>query len=43
MLLKPSLFQTVKIRDSYIAENQATSVAESEKEDIKSVELPAMF
>ena len=38
----PSLFQITKIRDSYIAEDQATSVEESEKEDTKSVELPAM-
>ena len=31
-----------KVRDSYIAEDQATTMEESEKEDTKSVELPAM-
>ncbi len=31
-----------KVRDSYIAKNQATSMAESEKEDTKPVELPAL-
>ena len=43
MLLRHSLFQITKIRDSYISEDQATSVEESEKEDTKSIELPAMF
>jgi hypothetical protein len=42
MLLRPSLFQITKIGDTYIAEDQATSVAESEKEDTKSVELPVL-
>ena len=42
MLLRHSLFQIAKIKDSHIAEDQATSVEESEKEDTKSVELPAM-
>ncbi len=43
MSLGPCPFQITKIRDFYVAEGQATSVEESEKEDTKSVELPAMF
>ncbi len=43
MLLRPSLFQITKMRDSSIAEELAALVEEAEKEDTKSVELPAMF
>ena len=43
MLLQPFLFQIRKIRDSSTAEELATLVEDTEKEDTKSVELPAMF
>ncbi len=43
MLLRPSLFQMIKIMDSSIAEGLTALVEEAEKEDTKSFELPAMF